>query len=105
MNAPLNLLTSSGAAAGPVAALTWGLLAISIAVVLIITFLVVAGILRRQVPLPPGGFAEAPVERLRRGLALDHHRARRLHAWRWSARWSGPWRRWPRSAAHRPADR
>ncbi|MFI4949607.1 MAG: cytochrome c oxidase subunit II [Caulobacterales bacterium] len=68
MNAPLNLLTSSGAAAGPVAALTWGLLAISIAVVLIITFLVVAGILRRQVPLPPGGFAEAPVERAPGGL-------------------------------------
>jgi cytochrome c oxidase subunit 2 len=48
MNAPLNYLTGSGPLANPVVALTWGLLVISIAVVVIVTGLVVAGVFARR---------------------------------------------------------
>jgi cytochrome c oxidase subunit 2 len=55
--APLNYLQSSGPHADPVTALTWGLLIISVAVVVIVTVLVVAGVITRRAP--PG--ADAPV--------------------------------------------
>jgi cytochrome c oxidase subunit 2 len=44
----MNYLTASGRAAGPVAALTWGLLVIALAVVVIISVLVMVGILRNR---------------------------------------------------------
>lgn len=47
---PLSYLTGYGAKAYPVVALTWGLLVLSIAVVVVITALVVAGTLRRRAP-------------------------------------------------------
>lgn len=60
---PLSYLTAAGPKAARVLSLTWGLLAISIAVVVIVTVLVVAGVLARRtrgvaiadVPVEPGG--------------------------------------------------
>ncbi|HEX4097353.1 MAG TPA: hypothetical protein VHX64_11530, partial [Caulobacteraceae bacterium] len=59
---PMGYLTTFGPRADPATALTWGLMAISIAVVVIITLLVVAGALLKRVkargamPAPsPGG--------------------------------------------------
>jgi cytochrome c oxidase subunit 2 len=75
VNAPLNYLTSSGGAARPVEGLTWGLLIISVAVVVIISILVTAGIVRRRAPAgagaipatrPPGGLRWITV-----GLAIS----------------------------------
>jgi len=48
MIAPLNYLTGSGPLAHPVVALTWGLLIISIVVVVLVTGLVIAGVLARR---------------------------------------------------------
>ncbi|HEX3405833.1 MAG TPA: cytochrome c oxidase subunit II [Caulobacteraceae bacterium] len=55
--APLNYLQSSGPHADPVTALTWGLLIISVAVVVIVTVLVAAGVIARRAPRG----ADAPV--------------------------------------------
>lgn len=47
---PLSYLTGHGAKVDPVVALTWGLLVLSIAVVVVISALVLAGTLRRRAP-------------------------------------------------------
>jgi cytochrome c oxidase subunit 2 len=60
---PLNYLTGAGPAAHSVVGLTWGLMVISVAVVLIVTGLVWAGIVRRGVRSAKGVPAAVPVRR------------------------------------------
>jgi cytochrome c oxidase subunit 2 len=59
---PLTYMRGYGAKADPVTLLTWGLLAISVIVVIIITVLVVAGVLRKGVT-GAGGVERIPVAR------------------------------------------
>jgi cytochrome c oxidase subunit II len=63
---PLSYLTAAGPKAARVLSLTWGLLAISIAVVVIVTVLVVAGVLTRRAQ--GVAIADVPVERGGDGL-------------------------------------
>jgi cytochrome c oxidase subunit 2 len=67
MTAPLSYLSGFGPKAAPVVKLTWGLLGISIAVVLVIAGLVLAGCLRRRVRGSPP-IQTIPVERGGDGL-------------------------------------
>jgi cytochrome c oxidase subunit II len=64
---PLSYLTGYGLKAYPVTALTWGLLIISIVVVIIVTALVVAGVWTRRTKLETT-IADIPVERRGSGL-------------------------------------
>jgi cytochrome c oxidase subunit II len=67
--APLNYLTGAGVRAYPVVWLTWGLLVISCVVVVIVSFLVWQGTLRRRAPQDTSGGAEpALVQRPPTGL-------------------------------------
>ncbi len=66
---PLSYLTGYGAKAYPVTALTWGLLIISIVVVVIVTGLVLIGIMIRRVR-PETPLTEVPVDRRGSGLGL-----------------------------------
>ncbi len=66
---PLTYLTGYGAKAYPVTALTWGLLIISIAVVVIVTGLVLMGVMTRRAR-PETPLSEVPVERRGSGLGL-----------------------------------
>lgn len=66
---PLSYLTGYGPKAYPVTALTWGLLVISIAVVVIVTGLVVAGVIARGAN-PETPLSEVPVDRRGSGLGL-----------------------------------
>jgi cytochrome c oxidase subunit 2 len=66
---PLSYLTGYGPKAYPVTALTWGLLVISIAVVIIVTGLLVAGVMTRRVR-PETPLNEVPVERRGSGLGM-----------------------------------
>jgi cytochrome c oxidase subunit 2 len=66
---PLSYLTGYGVKAYPVTALTWGLLAISIAVVIIVTGLVLVGVVTRRVR-PETPLNEVPVERRGSGLGM-----------------------------------
>ncbi|MGE5537547.1 MAG: cytochrome c oxidase subunit II [Gemmatimonas sp.] len=67
-DAPLNYLTGHGVRAHPVTALTWGLLALSVAVVVIMTALVVLGIARRSGRIAPVASGRFPVERPAGGI-------------------------------------
>jgi cytochrome c oxidase subunit 2 len=60
---PLSYLHGFGAKAMPIVALTWGLIAISVVVVVIITALVVIGVSRRRVRNPNGLISAVPVTR------------------------------------------
>jgi cytochrome c oxidase subunit II len=64
---PLSYLNGFGAKAYPVTALTWGLLIISISVVIIVTALVLCGVLMRRAPRA-AVLADVPVERRGEGL-------------------------------------
>ena len=66
--APLSYLEGYGARAYPVVALTWGLMAISITVTVIVTGLVVWGVLARRRGSAFGPLGERPVERGGDGL-------------------------------------
>ena len=66
---PLSYLTGYGAKAYPVTALTWGLLIISIVVVIIVTGLVLAGVITRRAR-PEMPLSEVPVERRGSGLGM-----------------------------------
>jgi cytochrome c oxidase subunit II len=66
---PLSYLTGYGLKAYPVTALTWGLLIISIVVVIIVTALVVAGVWTRRTKLETT-IADIPVERRGSGLGM-----------------------------------
>jgi cytochrome c oxidase subunit II len=66
---PLSYLTGYGPKAYPVTVLTWGLLVISIAVVIIVTGLLVAGVMTRRVR-PETPLNEVPVERRGSGLGM-----------------------------------
>jgi cytochrome c oxidase subunit 2 len=68
MTAPLNYLTSSGASTDAVTWLTWGLLGLSTAVVVIITLLVLAGVWRRRGGAADAEVAQTPVRREGHGL-------------------------------------
>ena len=63
---PLSYLTAAGPKAARVLSLTWGLLAISIAVIIIVTVLVVVGVLVRR--SRGASIATVPVERGSEGL-------------------------------------
>ncbi|HEX6860756.1 MAG TPA: cytochrome c oxidase subunit II [Caulobacteraceae bacterium] len=67
-SAPLNYLTSSGASTDPVTLLTWGLLLISVAVVVIISVLVARGVSRQKPWLRREKTADVPVTREGDGL-------------------------------------
>jgi cytochrome c oxidase subunit II len=67
-DAPLNYLTGAGLRAYPVVWLTWGMLAISVIVVLVIAYLLVAGLTRRRPAVPPESAASPPVRRPSSGL-------------------------------------
>lgn len=60
MGAPLNYLQTAGPRADPATALTWGLLDISVAVVVIVTVLVVLGVALRRAPGGEAGTALSP---------------------------------------------
>ncbi len=64
---PLSYLRGFGAAADPVVALTWGLLAISIVVSVVISALVFTGVLARRAP-GAGPIESVPVDRGGNGL-------------------------------------
>ncbi|PSC02623.1 cytochrome c oxidase subunit II [Alsobacter soli] len=67
---PMNYLTTAGVKERPVVALTWGLMGISIAVIVLISLFVLVGVLRRRntdVSLPEA--TRIPVVRPRSGLA------------------------------------
>ncbi len=66
--APMSYLTGYGAKAYPVTNLTWGLLVISIVVVVIVTILLVWGVLARRSRSAFGGFGAEPVEHRGDGL-------------------------------------
>jgi cytochrome c oxidase subunit 2 len=65
---PLNYLSSDGPRANPVTALTWGLLALSVAVVIIITVAVVVGVLLNRSKIPASDLSDAPITGSRGGL-------------------------------------
>lgn len=65
---PLTYLATSGPRADPVTALTWGLIALSVAVVAIITVSVVVGVMVRRNPLRQETLESAPVSRGGRGM-------------------------------------
>lgn len=66
---PMGYLKTFGPRADPATALTWGLTILSLAVVVIITVLVVAGVLARRRRGPAELLAEMPAERGANGLA------------------------------------
>ncbi|MGA0600838.1 cytochrome c oxidase subunit II [Caulobacter sp. KR2-114] len=66
---PLSYLSSAGPAAKPLTQLAWGLGGISIAVTVIVTLALVAGIWRRRPPAPAGAFALEPGASPNAGLA------------------------------------
>ena len=65
---PLEYLTSAGPHAGPVVALTWFLLGLSVAVTLIFTVAVVWGVVLRRQRVSDEALSTASVERSRKGL-------------------------------------
>jgi cytochrome c oxidase subunit 2 len=67
-SAPLHYLAGAGPRAYPVVALTWGVIVISLAVVVIISALVLFGVLRRRSPALPDMTGAPPVERGGNGL-------------------------------------
>ncbi len=67
---PLSYLTGYGAKAGPVVTLTWGLLIISIAVIVIVSVLVLAGIWRRRATGANGAVRLVPLSPQGSGLGL-----------------------------------
>ena len=66
--APLNYLTGAGLRAYPVLWLTWGLAAISVVVIVVITFLVLRAIARQRPAVPPESASLPPVRRGGGGL-------------------------------------
>lgn len=67
--APMNFLQSYGARAHPVTALTWGLLAISITVIVVITALLLVGIFRARAEPRPHPTGKAPLTQAGNGDA------------------------------------
>lgn len=67
-DAPLNYLTGAGTRAYPVLWLTWGLTAISIAVVVIIAFLIWRALSQPRAAVPPEHAATPPVRRTNSGI-------------------------------------
>lgn len=65
----MNYLRTFGPAADPVTALNWGLIAISVAVCIIISFLVLLATLRKRAPLEPDAQGRLPVGPARGGMA------------------------------------
>jgi cytochrome c oxidase subunit 2 len=65
---PMSYLRGFGAKADPVVALTWGTLGISVAVVIIICVLLVAGVLRSRSAVVDGDVRRQPVARRGNGL-------------------------------------
>jgi cytochrome c oxidase subunit II len=68
IDAPLNYLTGAGARAYPVVWLTWGLMVISVAVIVIIALLVLRGIYHSRPAAPPESLSRPPVQRPSSGL-------------------------------------
>lgn len=67
-DAPLNYLTGAGTRAYPVLWLTWGLIAISIAVVVVVSFLIWRGLTRQRTALPPEQASLPAVRRASSGI-------------------------------------
>lgn len=67
-DAPLNYLTGAGTRAYPVVWLTWGLTAISIAVVVIVSFLIWRALFRHRATVPPEQTSAPPVQRPDSGI-------------------------------------
>ncbi len=65
---PMNFLATDGPRADPATALTWGLLILSVAVVMIITIAVVWGVAARRERHPATSLAQLPVARAGGGL-------------------------------------
>jgi len=66
---PMNFMVTDGPRADPVTSLTWGLLILSVAVIVIITLAVLAGIIARRSRQPIASLATAPVGRDIGGLS------------------------------------